>query len=264
MPLTRQQLRHEVANQLDDLYLGVCTARVGFPVGVADQITVPEFVAAQNEWEGHEVAVYAGAGVGQARLVQSSGDRDGTLVTLPWGPAPVGGSVEGHKRHTTDQYNRALNAAIRAARGAYLDLEDTSLVQDADQSEYAIPAGLIWLATVETEISPGVWSALPRDALCGYSATIGRLTIPFPSDGQALRLRGMGRPLPMTADTDLAPIEETYLIDQACSLLDASLVRAPALDRLAAAQAAAYWQTLAAGQLRKSGLQNMIRVAPGE
>lgn len=254
--VTRRELRWDTARQLDDLWLGTVTATG------ATSVTVPELAAPLNEWEGHELYVYAGTGRGQTRRVTASGDWTGVLTVPAWTTQPTGAGIEGHRRFRVDEYNAALTRAVRQARGVWVEMEDRSLVQVSGQQEYAIPAGMVWLSAVETlsDSSTDTWLALQR-AAGEWDAGAGTLRLlNGASAGVRMRLTGWRRPQRLDYDEQFADLDPAYLVDAACALLTASEIRSPALDRQAAAQTSAYWQTLAGAQLRRSALQDAIRV----
>jgi hypothetical protein len=260
--VTRREIRWDAARQLDDLWLGTVTVS-SFVIGVATYLTVPELVAATNEWKGHELYVYAGTGRGEARQIIASGDQDGEITTLVWTTQPAAGSaIEAHKRFRVDQYNAAITRAIRQARGVWIEMEDRSLLQVSGQYEYAVPAGLVWLASVETQDAADTdqWTPLFRDTR-EWEAWPGTLRLPNGgSTDVRMRLKGWRRPQRLDYDEQYTDIDPAYLVDATVGLLAASEVRAPALDRQAAAQSAAYWQTLAGAQIRRSALQDAVRV----
>lgn len=254
--LTRRALRWDIAEMLDDQWIGTVTA------ATATSVTVPALPAPLNDWKGGEVFVYAGAGRSQARPITASGDWTGVLTVPSWTITPVvGASVEVHKRKTVAQYNSAINRAIRQARGAYVAMEDVSLVQSGTVTDYAVPAGLAWLSVVESEdrAASGVYAPLLQ-AEGAWSAGTGYLRIPAPLAGARLRLRGWRYPQPLDYDEQYGDLDPTYVEFAAGALLAAGDIRAPALDREAAAAAASYYQTLAASVLRRSALVNAVRV----
>lgn len=259
--MTRRELRWAVAMQLGDQWLGTVTD-VGIVIGVGSYITVPELVAPTNDWKGHEVYVYAGTGRGQSRQVIASGNQTGTLTTLNWTTSPVGASVEAHKRFTVAEYNAALQQAVRMARGVWVPTEDRSLLQVTQQTEYAIPSGLIWLETVETldSTETDTWTTLVRSA-GDWDAWAGTLRLAASGTTDVrMRLKGYRYPQGLDYDEQFADLDSAYLIYGAAAALNASQIRAPALDRASAAQQGAYWQSLAGAQLRRSALQDAVRV----
>lgn len=262
--MTRRELRWAVADQLGDQWLGTAT-NAGVDLGPPVQffITVPELVAPTNDWKGHEIYGYAGPGLGVTRKVTASGNQTGVLYVASLGALDTGTAIEAHKRFTVAQYNFALQDAVRQARGVWVSTEDRSLLQVTGQTEYAIPAGLIWLATVETFDTDGsdTWTTLVRSA-GAWDAWPGTLRLASAgTDDVRMRLTGYRYPQGLDYDEQYADLDASYLIRSAASALNASQIRAPALDRASAAQAAAYWQTLAVAQLRRSALQDAIRVA---
>ena len=255
--VTRRELRWDVADQLEDLWLGVASA-----VG-ATSITVPGLEAPLNDWEGAEIYVYAGTGVGQTRVVTASGDNTGVFTVPAWTTLPTDASVEVHRRFTVARYNRALSRAIRQTRDIWVETEDRSLLQVSGQFEYALPAGLTWLVSVETldTATTDSWTLLNR--ISGqWTASNGTLRITGAGlDGVRMRLRGYRAPQGLDYDEQFADLDAGYLTLAAASLLTASEIAAPALDRHAAAGSSTYYQTLAAAKLRRSALQDAIRVA---
>ncbi|HXU82495.1 MAG TPA: hypothetical protein VN914_13930 [Polyangia bacterium] len=259
--ITRRALRWDVARQLQDLWLGTATDS-SINIGLDPSITVPELVTVQNEWMGHEIYGYAGDGRGVTRRVTASGDFDGRIYVSSLGALDAGTAIEAHKRFTVDQYNAALRRAVREARGAWIDMEDRSLLQVNGQQEYRLPAGMLWLTTVETldAADSDSWTPLFRTA-GEWDASAGtlRLAVAGTTDVR-MRLRGYRLPQSLDYDEQYADLPQSYLVDRAASLLAASAIRAPALDRSAAAQLAGLWTVQAVQQLDRSALQNAVWV----
>lgn len=247
--LTRLDLRHDLARQVGDLWLGQAESGSG--------TTLVDSGRAEptDHWGGAHLYLYAGQGRGQSRLVSTS--SPGALVVgKAWVSAAPSASTyyELHRKWDVDAYNAALNRAIAAPeyqRAVRLRIVDESLTQLASTYEYRLPMGLAYLAEVwsrDPSAATNDWKLLSWPAREWAVLPSRTLRLTSPIAGYKLRLVGQMRPDALYDDRALCDGVSDWLLDKAAAILWRSKVQGPQHDRDAAIQQVSYYEQLTAGR----------------
>lgn len=266
--VNRLELRHHVAQLLDDLVTGTST-------GSNTSTTIKDTNLAgfgDDHWNGGNVYIYGGLGRAQSRLISDFTSSGGVVTVATWATTPdTTSKYELHLGWTVEEYNRAINLAILGvAKRSLITIVDQSLAHVADQVEYTIPTGFKYLAEV--------WSGNSTDGfvkLSTFPDSLGtRLTRPDYNEDRSraanstarewmvipgarklryfravaddyFRLVGQMVPDQLWHDQAFCDVYPEYVTYKAAALLLTQKAGSPATDRNANAQRAAFFHQMA-------------------
>ena len=151
--MNRWQLRHNVARAVEGskFRLGTVTSMSGQNIRSNDLVQYPN-----DDWNDTEVFCYSGTGAGAGRIISDFAASNGEITPfVSWGTAPVANDLFELHRYQgwlTDDYNKAIDMAILAAKDTYLtDKLDTTLTMQQARFEYPIPSGYRYLSAVHED-----------------------------------------------------------------------------------------------------------------
>jgi len=155
---TQVQLRHSIAYALKDIRIGIPgTDLTTSTFGCNTLLEADDYY---NYWDCH---FYAGPRIGESREVTDFANTNGKVTFAPVTTAITAPDLfELHRRHTTAQYNDAIDRAIDRASDVYLkhNVDETLILesykkgeQRAMKREYDIPAGFDYIKDVFIEVS---------------------------------------------------------------------------------------------------------------
>lgn len=259
--LTLLELRHMVADQLNDLTLGRVESATGLSITDSDRIE-PD-----DHWRGAYLYLYAGPSRGDDRIVSASDESSTTLtVGKDFSVTPTSDTYyELHERWRVSQYNRAINLAIlQRAREALSPVVDETVTLTTDTVEYTIPAGFHFVTDIwRLGTSSGDdWRKLDRNKK-DYEVVTGQrlLRVQAAETGERLRILGQVLPDQLTQDGQIADLPADYVVMKAAAHLLAGKIGGPQVDRDASAQKASLYYDQAEREAPKDGpLGNAVRL----
>jgi hypothetical protein len=225
---TRLQLRHDVAEALDDLITGT----VASPASGS-------FICTETDWQRPDdffndfLEMYCYDGVGEGTSGKPT-DFDGTTCTLTFKPVATltaGDLVEMHERFNVARYNRVINLAIEmVALEALQNKVDTSITLVADTYQYNLPTDFVYINQIYLESSTsGLYDGQPlsRDYWRIVHGTTNKLEFVnySPTADRHLRIHGLASPSILDTDAEECPVNPVFIVNQAASMLHQALMR---------------------------------------
>lgn len=218
-------------------------------------VTSPEagsFVCAEADWEVEddyfndwiEVFCYDGTGIGISGNPTDWDKATHMLTFLPEVPEAdpqltAGDLVEMHRRFSVETYNDFINLAIEMiAEEALLNKVDESVQLGADTYQYTLSTQFLYVHKILMEsATTGVWDTeKPIDPR--YWRVVKKDTIKLefvrnlwsPTAGRYLRITGLSAPSMLDTDTELCPVNPSFIANQAAALLHQSRIRGSGVD----------------------------------
>jgi hypothetical protein len=245
--LMRYQLRHAVAELLDDLWLGT--------VQSATTTTITDPNRTEAEWRHAWLACLRGQAQGEERRVVGWDQATGTFTTTPWVVSlATGDQYELHRRFSLTEYNRAIAQTLfQIGRQALVTVLDSTVLVPSDTAvEVALPSNLVTLARVWRRLETATaqdtdWQEVPLHPRTGAYVLRGqyRLRLPNARAGERLRLLGQILPQEPRHDFELVDVPADYLVLKTAAHLASQLVTGAAHDVDAWAQRAALFHNQA-------------------
>ncbi|MDO8671247.1 MAG: choice-of-anchor R domain-containing protein [Dehalococcoidia bacterium] len=151
--MQRFQCRHQSARAVEGtkFQLGTVSTMNGSNIRSNDLLAYPD-----DHWNDGECFVYSGTGAGGSRIVSDFAATLGEVTPFAaWDTAPVATDLfemHQHDEWRADDYNKAIDLAILAAKDTYLtDKIDTTLTMQGVRFEYPIPSGFRYVGAVHMD-----------------------------------------------------------------------------------------------------------------
>lgn len=233
---TRQELRHSLARQMNDIVTGTVSSPGS-----------GTFVCALTEWEKPddyfndwvEMYCYSGVGVGTSGNPTDWVNSTHTLTFAPVATLTAADLIEMHEKFTVSLYNTYLNLAIEmVAKEALVDKTDTSIELVDATYQYTLSSQFLYIYSIELESSTADLydekkpiSAEKWRIINGATTKIEFIkNLYTPTDGRKIRIRGLASPSVLDTDGEECPINPTFVVQQGAALMHQSRVRGSGVD----------------------------------